>query len=256
MPLSVDGDGLGGSAGSSSCGTAGPPGTPTRRYQGQEDPPLDEVGQAQAIEAAALVAAMRPDLIVSSDLQRARADRARSWRSLTGLELRYDARLRERHLGHWQGLTRDEVAGPLSRRSSPTGWPAATSPGAAARAGQQVADRALELVAELPEVELTVLVSHGATAMCLSAALLGLPQTPSILGPLANCHWTELRDAGTGWTLRAHNAGPPGPVIPLLAPDGETTPMPRPEPAPEPASRADPGAHRLAGLPRPRAAAS
>jgi len=42
-----------------------------RRYQGQEDPPLDEVGQAQAWGAAALVAAMHPDLVVSSDLRRA-----------------------------------------------------------------------------------------------------------------------------------------------------------------------------------------
>jgi glucosyl-3-phosphoglycerate phosphatase len=55
--------------------------------------------------------------------------------------------------------------------------------------------------------------------MCLTAALLGLPQTPSVLGPLANCHWTELRDEGHGWNLRAHNAGPPGPVIPLITPD-------------------------------------
>ena len=74
----------------------------TRRYQGQADPPLDEVGQAQAIEAAALVAAMRPDLLVSSDLQRA-CQTAEKLASLTGLELSLDARLRERHLGHWQG---------------------------------------------------------------------------------------------------------------------------------------------------------
>jgi probable phosphoglycerate mutase len=57
--------------------------------------------------------------------------------------------------------------------------------------------------------------------MCLSAELLGLPQTPSVLGPLANCHWTELRDDGNGWNLRAHNAGPPGPVIPLISPESE-----------------------------------
>jgi probable phosphoglycerate mutase len=87
---------------------------------------------------------------------------------------------------------------------------------------REVADRALSLVADVPEVELVVLVSHGATAMCLTAELLGLPQTPSILGPLANCHWTEVRDDGQGWKLRAHNAGPPGPVIPLLSPDSES----------------------------------
>jgi len=49
-----------------------------RRYQGQEDPPLDQVGQAQALESAALIAAMDPDLLVSSDLRRARQTARRS----------------------------------------------------------------------------------------------------------------------------------------------------------------------------------
>lgn len=190
-----------------------------RRYQGQEDPPLDEVGRVQAIEAAALVAAMNPDVLVSSDLQRARQT-AQKVSSLSGVPLTVDERLRERHLGHWQRLTRDEVQARYPEEFAD--WLAGrdvTRRGGESR--QQVADRALSLVEELATVPLTVLVSHGATSMCLSAALLGLPQTPSILGPLANCHWTELRNSGDGWTLRAHNAGPPGPVIPLLAPDGD-----------------------------------
>ena len=186
----------------------------SRRYQGQEDPPLDDVGQAQAIEAAALVAAMHPDRIITSDLQRARQT-AEKLAFLTGRPLQVDQRLRERHLGHWQGLTRDEVAARFPDEFAD--WLAGRD--VSRRGGesrQQVAERACELVSELDPTGLTVLVSHGATAMCLSAALLGLPQTPSILAPLANCHWTELRDAGTGWTLRAHNAGPPGPVIPVV----------------------------------------
>ncbi len=188
-----------------------------RRYQGQEDPPLDEVGQAQALESAALVAAMHPDLLVSSDLRRAQQT-AQKIASLTGKPLQYDARLRERHLGHWQGLTRDEVQARYPEEFAD--WLAGrdvTRRGGENR--QEVADRARKALDELPAVELTVLVSHGATSMCLSAALLGLPQTPSVLGPLANCHWTELRDSGDGWTLRAHNAGPPGLVIPSLAPE-------------------------------------
>jgi probable phosphoglycerate mutase len=192
-----------------------------RRYQGQADPPLDEVGRAQAIQAAALVAEMHPDLVISSDLQRARST-ADKVGSLTGLPVRLDERLRERHLGHWQGLTRDEVEARYPDEYAD--WAAGRD--VLRRGGesrQQVADRAVALVKELPEVELAVLVSHGATAMCLTAALLGLPQTPSILGPLANCHWTELRDDGHGWNLRAHNAGPPGPVIPLIAADSEPT---------------------------------
>ncbi|MDQ2839147.1 MAG: histidine phosphatase family protein [Actinomycetota bacterium] len=190
-----------------------------RRYQGQADPPLDEVGRAQVIEAAALVAAMRPDLLITSDLQRAHQT-ASQVSAQAGISMRVDERLRERNLGHWQGLTRDEVAQRYPEEFAD--WLAGrdvTRRGGESR--KEVAERALELVDELPEVEVTVLVSHGATAMCLSAALLGLPQTPSILGPLANGHWTELRNGGTGWVLRAHNAGAPGLVIPLLAPEGE-----------------------------------
>jgi probable phosphoglycerate mutase len=82
----------------------------------------------------------------------------------------------------------------------------------------EVAERACDALDDLPMVDVTVIVTHSATAMALCAALLGLPQEPHVLGPLANCHWTELR-SDSRWQLRAHNAGPPGPVIPRLAPD-------------------------------------
>jgi glucosyl-3-phosphoglycerate phosphatase len=190
-----------------------------RRYQGQADPPLDAVGQAQAIQAAGLIAAMEPDVLISSDLQRAHRT-ASKVASLTGLELVLDPRLRERNLGHWEGLTRDEVEARYPDEFAD--WRAGRD--VTRRGGEtrdEVAKRAMSVVVALPDVELAVLVSHGATAMCLTAELLGLPQTPSILGPLANCHWTELRNDGDTWNLRAHNAGPPGPVIPLLTPDQE-----------------------------------
>lgn len=175
----------------------------------------------QAIEAAALVAAMSPDHIVSSDLQRAHQT-AQKLALLSGVALQIDERLRERHLGHWQGLTRAEVQSRYPDEFAD--WLAGRD--VSRRGGEnrdEVADRALKVVSELPaEASVAVLVTHGATAMCLSAALLGLPQTPSILNALANCHWTELRRTEDGWTLRAHNAGAPGPVIPVLsAVDGD-----------------------------------
>ena len=46
------------------------------RFQGQSDIPLDEAGEAQAQRAARLLAGLRPDLIVSSDLLRASATAA------------------------------------------------------------------------------------------------------------------------------------------------------------------------------------
>ncbi len=44
-----------------------------KRFQGQIDVSLDAVGLAQAESAAALLAGLHPDRIVSSDLSRARA---------------------------------------------------------------------------------------------------------------------------------------------------------------------------------------
>ena len=79
-----------------------------RRFQGQSDIPLDETGQAQAERAARLLAALRPDLIVSSDLSRA-ASTAAPLARLTGLEVMLDKDLRERHGGCWEGLTDTEI---------------------------------------------------------------------------------------------------------------------------------------------------
>jgi broad specificity phosphatase PhoE len=79
-----------------------------RRFQGQSDIPLDETGQAQAERAARLLAALRPDLIVSSDLSRA-AGTAAALSRLTGIEVTLDKDLRERSGGCWEGLTDTEI---------------------------------------------------------------------------------------------------------------------------------------------------
>ena len=57
------------------------------RFQGQTDIQLDEVGVEQAERAARLLAALRPDVIISSDLSRAMATAAPLSR-LTGQERR------------------------------------------------------------------------------------------------------------------------------------------------------------------------
>src|SRR5882672_1844247 len=170
------------------------------------------MGRAQAFEAAALVAALRPGLIASSDAQRA-MQTAAPLGEITGLKVIAEPRFRERSLGHWEGLTRDEVAGrDVSRRGGET--------------REQVAERACEAFAAIPDdTQLAVIVTHSATAMALCAALLGLSPREPVLAPLANCHWSELRH-GSRWELRAHNVGAPGPVIPRLdleedAPDAE-----------------------------------
>jgi glucosyl-3-phosphoglycerate phosphatase len=186
-----------------------------RRFQGQADPPLDEIGRAQAYEVAALVAALRPGLLVTSDAARARqtADIVGEAAALPALP---EPRFRERGLGHWEGLTRDDVAAKYPDEYAD--WIAGRD--VSRRGGEsreQVASRAAAAFAELPSVPTTVVVTHSATAMALTNALLGIPQHIHPLGPLANCHWSELATDGPGvtWRLRGHNLGVPGTVVPL-----------------------------------------
>jgi probable phosphoglycerate mutase len=196
-----------------------------RRFQGQANPPLDDVGLRQAYEVAPLIAALKPDVLLSSDAERA-VQTAEPIAALTGLDLLLDARLRERALGHWEGLTRGDVQQRYPEEFA--AWIAGKDVSQFGRGGESRADvaaRAIRVFEELPDVETAVLVSHGATAMALAAAILGLSQNVHSLGPLANCHWSELvveyhaADSGEPgesiWRLRSHNVGAPGVVIPM-----------------------------------------
>ena len=160
-----------------------------------------------------MLASLSPDLIVSSDLARA-AQTAQALSVVTGRPVEFDKRLRERSLGHWEGLTRDEVAQRYPQELA--AWVAGrdvSSRGGESR--EQVAERSRAAFFDLPDVDVAVVVTHSATALALTSDLLGLTQAVHILGPLANCHWSEVCAEPAGWRLRAHNAGPPGLVIPL-----------------------------------------
>ena len=184
-----------------------------RRFQGQSDIPLDETGQAQADRAARLLAGLRPDLIVSSDLSRA-ASTAAALARLTGLEVTLDKDLRERHGGCWEGLTDTEIRAryPAEHASwnPPDGEP---SPVVAER----VAGALHRVAAGLEEVTsgLAVVVSHGAALRLGMSRLLGMPdQLFGVLGPLSNCSWSMLGRRRDRWRLLEHNAGTlPEPIL-------------------------------------------
>ena len=81
-----------------------------RRWAGQADPPLTDLGRAQAraLGVALLHAPTRPVRVVTSDLRRA-ADTGRIAAAVLGLPVpTADVRLRERRLA-WSGLTSDEI---------------------------------------------------------------------------------------------------------------------------------------------------
>lgn len=193
------------------------------RMQGQLDTELSELGCAQAVAAAEVLAKRQPVLIVSSDLRRA-YDTAVVLGERTGLRVQVDTRLRETHLGDWQGMTHLEVdaAAPGARlawRDDATWAPH----GGESRV--DVAARGMPLVAELVAGEPewgqeepgrpVVLVAHGGLIAALTAALLGLPVVNwPALGGMGNASWVQLSGHGADdaqldrirWRLDVWNA--------------------------------------------------
>jgi broad specificity phosphatase PhoE len=94
------------------------------RWQGQADPPLSDLGRLQAQHASRAVGTV--DLVVASDLERAR-DTALIIAEAIGVgPVVIDPDLRERDAGEWSGLTRAEIEeqwpGYLDRGERPPGW--------------------------------------------------------------------------------------------------------------------------------------
>lgn len=175
-----------------------------QRFQGHSDIPLDETGMAQAERAASLLAALRPTMIVSSDLQRAN-DTAQALGRLVGLDVAIDKDFRERGGGEWEGLTREEIAARW-----PEEYAAWEAPGGepVTEVATRVANAMRRWAARLDDDGLLVVASHGAALRLGICELLGLPEQlwPAI-GGLGNCSWSVLQEGRRGWRLLEHNAG-------------------------------------------------
>jgi broad specificity phosphatase PhoE len=184
-----------------------------RRFQGQSDVPLNELGLRQAAQAARYLATMRPSAIFSSDLSRA-AVTAGALATLTGLPVQLDKDLRERNGGSWEGLTDAEIAEryPAERASwsPPDGELTSVVAERAAAALERIADG-------LEGGSLAVVVSHGAALALAAARLLGLPEEPRerVLGPFGNCRWSVLGRRRGMWRILEHNVG----ILPEPSPD-------------------------------------
>lgn len=79
------------------------------RWQGWVENPLNAHGLRQAQKLAKFVRHIALGALYSSDLRRAK-DTAVPIAEACGFTPRYDARLRERNIGAWQGLTLEEVS--------------------------------------------------------------------------------------------------------------------------------------------------
>ncbi len=189
------------------------------RMQGHLDSQLTDRGLAQIQTAAPLLATYRPARLVSSDLSRA-VRTAEGVGEVCEMPVKFDPRLRETHLGDWQGLTVAEVE---------AGWPGAMQmwradatwapPGGESRV--DVAERVTPVVDELveeladdvdqsggPAADAVLLITHGGLIASLTCALMGLPPAGwmALMGP-GNCRWTVLRRRTGQWRLHGHNVG-------------------------------------------------
>jgi glucosyl-3-phosphoglycerate phosphatase len=181
------------------------------RYQGQADIPLDEVGYAQAIQAAEVLAAYRPSRVYSSDLTRC-YQTAEMLAQRVGLDITTDKRLREIHVGSWEGLLGEEIgaADPELARRLWAGEEVRRSP--TGESPSEVAERMVEALTEIAEEaedqSTVVVVTHGLAGRVGACKFVGLPFDEwRRLGGLSNCAWVSIgrHRSGAYWRIESYN---------------------------------------------------
>ncbi len=188
------------------------------KFQGQEDVPLDEVGEDQVRRAAQVLLGFTPTHIVASDLSRAHKT-ALALSHLSGVGVSLDSDLRETFAGSWQGLTRAEIIERYPDDFAAWGGDSNVRPGGG-ETRLEVADRVIRAIdkalVEVPTGGTLVVASHGGALRAALGRLLALdPSQWTALGVLSNAQWSVLveldenipKPEGLKWRLQEYNAG-------------------------------------------------
>lgn len=186
---------------------------PTVFHGAESDVALSERGQRQAETLARLLAAERPDAVVSSAMRRAVHTALPLARSC-GLALRQEPDLHERRVGALSGQPFQALEGlwPETLRRWLDGDTSYAPPGA--ESFDAIAQRVLpvwrRLTAEFAGRSLAI-VAHGVVCKVL---LLHVIEGWTVadwqrLGPIHNVGITELRGTGSSWQLVRFNEIPP-----------------------------------------------
>ena len=180
------------------------------RFQGHSDPPLDSTGRLQALELAARLAPLRPALVVSSDLHRARST-AQPLAEACGARVEVDPDLREVYLGGWEGLTRQEAEArfPDEYRAWASGRPARRGGGETEyEAGRRAASAIGKAMQGQPG--LVVVMSHGLVLRSAIGilALDGRIRSGTSALHLANGEFLAFSDAGDPWSTPTPDEAP------------------------------------------------
>jgi broad specificity phosphatase PhoE len=158
------------------------------REQGQADSPLTPRGARQAEAVARRLRSQRFATLYSSDLGRA-MQTAEIVARVTGAAIVADPGLRERHMGIFQGLTREQMAAQYpgeyeAYRANPHAYP--IPGGESGRQRRERSVRVSTVLADRHEDETIVVITHG-------GFLLGLFEHVLDLAP------------GNGWRFKRHN---------------------------------------------------
>ncbi|HVC88367.1 MAG TPA: histidine phosphatase family protein [Gaiellaceae bacterium] len=148
------------------------------RWQGWADPPLNDLGRAQARELAEQLRSTRFDAVYSSDLRRAH-ETAQIVAAPHEVPVTADPGLREIDVGSWSGLTRAELAERFPNGDRPDG-----------ETRDQHRARVHATVERIARAELgrrILIVTHGGTMRALRGQVSDGPAHP-----IPNCGVIEL----------------------------------------------------------------
>lgn len=174
-----------------------------RRMQGHLDVPLSETGRVQAQAAAARLADEPIDKIYSSDLQRA-LETARIIHEGREIELVTDLRLREFHMGTFQGMTLLEA-----REKHGDAWERFFIHDAdfALPGGQSRNQKQVEIASFMEEVVRSqaggrmLVVTHGGILIAMLRHVLGIPASHYFRVSIENTGIQRFRYKNETWQL-------------------------------------------------------
>jgi len=176
------------------------------RWQGWVAVPLNEHGRLQAKRLARFTRNLGLDALYSSDLKRTRETAEIIAESLP-FDAIFDERLRERHIGEWQGLTLREIKDWYPQnyaelRADPLGYKIASG-----ESRQDAIDRALKLFDEIQqkdEYKTVGILSHTTVIRGLLSAL--VPDTDPFQEEFANISVTTIAKGDDGvWRVVEYN---------------------------------------------------
>lgn len=191
-----------------------------KRWQGQTDVPLSDVGRQQARLLAAYLRARPISAVYASDLARAKAT-GEAIAEARGLTVRTDARLREMHVGVLQGLTIDEIHAcyPHELDSLKADWlDHRIEGGENRRMMQERTYQALEDIAMREAGPEVALVTHGGVVRVLLHKLFPDHADGRTI-PIENTSLTAIGRLGEGWRLEMLAQTPH--LAPHAKPEGE-----------------------------------